>query len=116
MAVAVKSYVARADVVFARIADQCRADEKAVRVIVDAPAVIVKRRDPLDRVAFRQKILVKEIRDVHILASSVECVEAAVCVFFELMKIGKIELVPIICEATKEPCTEIIIGKKKSSK
>src|SRR5207237_1296952 len=74
MSVAIKTYITGSDIVLAGVTDQRRADEKAVRIIMNSAAVVVKGGDRLYRIAFSQKVLVIEIGDVNILTPRVKCI------------------------------------------
>src|SRR5215207_2948217 len=85
-----------------RVADDRRADLKAVAVVLDAGAVVVEVEAELAGVALHQKVLPVEVGDVDVLAAAVEAVEAAVGVLFELREVGEVVVVAVVVEAAED--------------
>ena len=100
----------------AHVADERGAHQKSVAVVFDAAPVVVVMQARLNRVAFGEEILPKEIGDVNILRALVETVETAVGIFFELMKVGEVELIAIVAERAEDARAKIVIGIDEAAK
>ena len=100
----------------ARVADERGAHQKTVAVVLDVAPIVVVMQARLNGVAFGQKILAKEVGDVNVLRALVKAIEAAVGIFFELMKVGGVELKLIIVECAENTRAEIIVRLDEAAK
>ncbi len=110
VAVARQTEVADLDRVRPRVADDGRADFKAVAVVLDPRAVVVEVKARLRRVALREKVLPEEVGDVDVLPPTVEAVEAAVGVLLQLREVGEVELVLVVPEGAEDARAEVVVG------
>src|SRR5947209_7667137 len=98
------------------VANQSGSHEKAVAVILYAAAVIVEKNARLNRVAFGDEILFENVCDIDVLRSLVEAIQAAVGIFFELMKVCEVELVTVVAESAEEASAQVIIRIDEAAK
>src|SRR5260370_24772098 len=80
-----------------------------------AAPIIVEERAGLNRVAFAYDVLRKNIRDVNVLLSSIETIQAAVRVFLKLREVSHVVLITIVVERSEYTRAQVIIGKNKSA-
>ena len=99
-----------------RIADQRWPDQKAVAIEFNRAPIVVVVKTSLDRVALADEILAKDVGDVNILMTSVEPVQAAICVLLEHREVRGVELHAIVVQRAKHARAEIVVGKDESAK
>src|SRR5690242_876162 len=96
MAVATETKIADLHRMRASVADQRGPDQKPVTIEFDRAAIVVVMKTALDCVAFAQEILAKDVRDVNVLVTRVETIEAAVRVFLEHREVRAVELDAVV--------------------
>src|SRR5215813_3494032 len=98
VAVAADACIANLDRVWTHIAYLGRPDKKAIVIELETRSVIVEMQAALNCVSLANEILAKEIRDVDVLMTRVESVEAAVRVLLQHGEEGCIVLVMIVAK------------------
>src|SRR5436190_2427365 len=109
MSVAVNSHITNLERVRTHVADQSRPHEKLVAIKFTAATIVVIKSTGLNRIAFADEILTKDIRHIHVLLSPIKSIQPAVGVFFELREIGEVVLVAIIVKATEDACPQVVV-------
>src|SRR5215218_5311018 len=92
-----------------RVADDRGADFKAVAVELYGLAVVVEVEARLRGVAFGERVLPEDVRDVDVLTAAVEAVEAAVRVLLKLREVCEVELITIILERPEDARAEVVV-------
>ena len=98
------------------VADGRRTDEETIVVVVESAVVFVVGDEKFGGVAREKGILQISVGNGDLLAAALECVEAAVGVFFEEMEVGEIVFNAIAVEVAEDSQGGFFVDKKKSAK
>src|SRR6185312_7748821 len=116
MSVTTQSKIGNLDRVRPHVTNLRRPHEEPIPVKLLAGAVIVEMDTALNRVAFANEILPKNIRGIDILAPSIKAIEPAVGVLLQHGKVSRIVLVMIVAKRAENPCSQVVIRKYEAPK
>src|SRR6059036_354370 len=115
MTVATDAEIRNLDRVWRYIANQRWSHEKAISIKLDPSSIVVVVKTSLDRVTLTNEVLTENVGDVNILMSSVEPVQAAVCILLQHRKISTVELNSVVVQCSKNSCAEVVVEKNESA-
>ncbi len=106
---------ANAGILVDDVADGRRTDEEAIVVVVKAAVVFVIGDEEFGGVAREKEILQISVGNGDLLAAALECVEAAVGVFFEEIEIGDVVFDFVVVKIAEDADAGLLVLKKEAT-